>query len=68
MITTVVMEQMKEKNVMPNIKLAVLKNSPAKTLSASENNTDVMGRMIVEITQMKLDVVRSDPSASENLI
>lgn len=67
MITTVVMEQMKEKNVMPNIKLVVLKNSPAKTSNASENSTDVMGRMIVEIIQMKLDVVITDPSASKNL-
>lgn len=57
MITIVVMELMKEKNVIQNTKHAVQMNSLVKTSSVLENNIDVMVRMIVVIIQTRLVVV-----------
>lgn len=56
MIMIVVMELMKESFAIRNIRPVHLKTLLVKTSSASESDTAAMGKMIAEITPMKLTV------------
>lgn len=56
-IMTAVMEPMKEKTVITNIRHVPLQNLPARISNVFVSNTDVMEKMIVEIDLTRLIAV-----------